>query len=199
MQKHVSIKTACASSPLFLSWQQLAGPKETISPPDFSAAFVKMLRPRHAEECSWTSHLDDLYVRIFFVGWSLQSEKIRLPPPHAPKKAIDGISSNPCRRQCKDNLESHFLNFIFDSSATGSIIQCAVLQILEYFARGYRKQVSYDTETFAGEMFFVNIPYKDAALAWMGRTNFTTSGAHDVIAITSPRKNDPCTIDLCLH
>ena len=27
----------------------------------------------------------------------------------------------------------------------------------------------------------------------MGRTKFTTSGAHDVIAITSPQKNDLCT------
>ena len=27
----------------------------------------------------------------------------------------------------------------------------------------------------------------------MGRTKFTTSGAHDVIAITSLRKNDLCT------
>ena len=26
-----------------------------------------------------------------------------------------------------------------------------------------------------------------------GRTKFTTSGAHDVIAITSPQKNDLCT------
>ena len=29
-----------------------------------------------------------------------------------------------------------------------------------------------------------------------GRTKFTTSGAHDVIAITSPQKNDLCTEDL---
>ena len=27
----------------------------------------------------------------------------------------------------------------------------------------------------------------------MGRTKFTTSGAHDVISITSPQKNDLCT------
>ena len=30
----------------------------------------------------------------------------------------------------------------------------------------------------------------------MGRTKFTTSGAHDVIAITSPQKNDLCTEEL---
>ena len=30
----------------------------------------------------------------------------------------------------------------------------------------------------------------------MGRTKFTTSGAHDVIAITSPQKNDLCTGEL---
>ena len=30
----------------------------------------------------------------------------------------------------------------------------------------------------------------------MGRTKFTTSGAHDVIAITSPLKNDLCTKEL---
>ena len=29
-----------------------------------------------------------------------------------------------------------------------------------------------------------------------GRTKFTTSGAHDVIAITSPQKNDLCTEEL---
>ena len=29
-----------------------------------------------------------------------------------------------------------------------------------------------------------------------GRTKFTTSGAHDVIAITSPLKNDLCTEEL---
>ena len=28
------------------------------------------------------------------------------------------------------------------------------------------------------------------------RTKFTTSGAHDVIAITSPQKNDLCTEEL---
>ena len=31
---------------------------------------------------------------------------------------------------------------------------------------------------------------------WKGRTKFTTSGAHDVIAITSPQKNDLCTEEL---
>ena len=30
----------------------------------------------------------------------------------------------------------------------------------------------------------------------MGHTKFTTSGAHDVIAITSPQKNDFCTEEL---
>ena len=30
----------------------------------------------------------------------------------------------------------------------------------------------------------------------LGRTKFTTSGAHDVIAITSPQKNDLCTEEL---
>ena len=30
----------------------------------------------------------------------------------------------------------------------------------------------------------------------MGRTKFTTSGAHDVIAITSPQKNNLCTEEL---
>ena len=30
----------------------------------------------------------------------------------------------------------------------------------------------------------------------IGRTKFTTSGAHDVIAITSPQKNDLCTEEL---
>ena len=30
----------------------------------------------------------------------------------------------------------------------------------------------------------------------MGRTKFTTSGAHDVIALTSPLKNDLCTEEL---
>ena len=30
----------------------------------------------------------------------------------------------------------------------------------------------------------------------MGCTKFTTSGAHDVIAITSPQKNDLCTEEL---
>ena len=30
----------------------------------------------------------------------------------------------------------------------------------------------------------------------MRRTKFTTSGAHDVIAITSPQKNDLCTEEL---
>ena len=29
-----------------------------------------------------------------------------------------------------------------------------------------------------------------------GRTKFTTSGAHDVIAITSPQKNNLCTEEL---
>ena len=29
-----------------------------------------------------------------------------------------------------------------------------------------------------------------------GRTKFTTSGAHDVVAITSPQKNDLCTEEL---
>ena len=29
-----------------------------------------------------------------------------------------------------------------------------------------------------------------------GRTKFTTSGAHDVIAITSPQNNDLCTEEL---
>ena len=34
------------------------------------------------------------------------------------------------------------------------------------------------------------------AYSSMGRTKFTTSGAHDVIAITSPQKNDLCTEEL---
>ena len=32
--------------------------------------------------------------------------------------------------------------------------------------------------------------------SYMGRTKFTTSDAHDVIAITSPQKNDLCTEEL---
>ena len=32
-----------------------------------------------------------------------------------------------------------------------------------------------------------------------GRTKFTTSGAHDVIAITSPQKNDLCTEEVREH
>ena len=34
------------------------------------------------------------------------------------------------------------------------------------------------------------------AIITKGRTKFTTSGAHDVIAITSPQKNDLCTEEL---
>ena len=30
----------------------------------------------------------------------------------------------------------------------------------------------------------------------MGPTKFTTSGAHDIIAITSPQKNELCTEEL---
>ena len=37
------------------------------------------------------------------------------------------------------------------------------------------------------------LPYH--RIRW-GRTKFTTSGAHDVIAITSPQKNDLCTEEL---
>ena len=33
----------------------------------------------------------------------------------------------------------------------------------------------------------------------LGRTKFTTSGAHDVIAITSPQKNDLCTQAMPSH
>ena len=39
-------------------------------------------------------------------------------------------------------------------------------------------------------------PWRGLASEVMGRTKFTTSGAHDVIATTSPQKNDVCTEEL---
>ena len=39
-------------------------------------------------------------------------------------------------------------------------------------------------------------PVPNRNLSVTGRTKFTTSGAHDVIAITSPQKNDLCTEEL---
>ena len=44
---------------------------------------------------------------------------------------------------------------------------------------------------------YVVVKVRRSPTLWgMGRTKFTTSGAHDVIAITSPWKNDLCTEEL---
>ena len=112
---------------------------------------------------------------------------------------LSSLAHSSLEAHCSYRLKFFFCkNHLRSSSPSNCSLLCSLLG--SHFARSYSprpSQRSKYTEGVHCACAYVLLSTKvRPKKIRQGRTKFTTSGAHDVIAIKSPQKNDLCTKEL---